>query len=140
MAAEAPTIYPSLQFRDAPAAIAFLEEAFGFRRLEVIENPDGTIAHAEMAFGPSVLMLGSDREHPLGGRRAGRGWLYVAVEDADAACARAREAGAEIVSELQDTDYGSRDFTARDLEGNLWSFGTYRPAPTQSGQASGTGG
>ncbi|MCM0675632.1 glyoxalase [Micromonospora phytophila] len=53
--------------------------------------------------------------------------VYVAVEDVDAHCARARAAGAEIVREPLDTDYGSRDYTARDLAGNVWSFGTYRP-------------
>ena len=46
----------------------------------------------------------------------------------DGLYARARENGAEIVLEIQDTDYGSRDFTVRDPEGNLWAFGTYRPS------------
>jgi uncharacterized glyoxalase superfamily protein PhnB len=133
---EAPTLYPTLRYTDAPAAIEFLEKAFGFRRLEVIENPDGTIAHAELAFGPSILMLGSDRDDPLRGRKAGQGWMYVAVEDADAAYERARAAGAEIVNELYDTEYGSRDFTARDPEGNVWSFGTYRPAADPARAAS----
>ena len=50
------------------------------------------------------------------------------VEDADAHHARAKAAGAEIVMELMDTDYGSRDYAARDPEGNVWNFGTYRPA------------
>lgn len=127
MPAEAPTLYPSLRYRDAPAAIAFLEEAFGFEELRVYANEDGTIAHAELAYGPSILMLGSDRDDRYG-RRAGQGWMYVAVEDPDAHCERARAAGAEIVAEPYDTDYGSRDYTARDPEGNLWHLGTYRPA------------
>jgi len=125
----APTLYPSLRYRDAKAAIEFLKAAFDFREVVVYDNPDdGTIAHAELSYGPSVLMLGTDRDDGYG-KRAGQGWLYVAVDDADAHCARAREAGAEIVSELHDTDYGSRDYSARDPEGNLWNFGTYRPAP-----------
>ena len=123
---EAPTLYPTLRYRDAPAAIDFLKRAFGFRELAVIANEDGTIAHAELALGPSVLMLGSDRDDELLGRRTGKGWLYATVDDADAACERARTGGAEIVTEPYDTDYGSRDFTARDLEGNVWHFGTYR--------------
>jgi uncharacterized glyoxalase superfamily protein PhnB len=61
------------------------------------------------------------------GRHAGEGWVYVAVEDPDALHERAKAAGAEIVMAPMDTDYGSRDFALRDLEGNLWSFGTYRP-------------
>ena|SRR5437773_688818 len=135
MSGEAPRLYPSMRYRDAPAAIAFLKEAFGFREREVIANEDGTIAHAELSYGPSVLMLGSERDDPLVGTRVGLGWTYVAVDDPDAHCERARAAGAEIVTELHDTDYGSRDYAARDLEGNLWSFGTYRVAVKEAEQA-----
>lgn len=129
MAEAAPTLYPMMRYRDAPAAITFLKDAFGFDEREVIANEDGTIAHAELSYGAGILMLGSDREDPLYGRRAGQGWVYVAVNDPDAHCARARAAGAEIIAELHDTDYGSRDYAARDPEGNFWYFGTYRPAP-----------
>lgn len=128
MTSMAPTLYPLMRFADAPAAIEFLERAFGFTRREVIPNPDGTIAHAELTLGPSILMLGSDRDDPRLGRRAGHGWIYVAVDDADAHCRRARERGAEIITEPFDTDYGSRDYAALDPEGNQWHFGTYRPA------------
>ncbi len=128
MTVVAPTLYPLMRFDDAPAAIDFLERAFGFVAREVIANPDGTIAHAELALGPSVLMLGSDRDDPRLGRRAGKGWIYVAVDDADEHCRRARNEGAEIIAEPFDTDYGSRDYSALDPEGNEWHFGTYRPA------------
>jgi uncharacterized glyoxalase superfamily protein PhnB len=120
--------FPLLRYADAPAALAFLERAFGFSRGEVVENPDGTIAHAELSDGAGTVMLSSDRDDPHVGRRAGLGGIYVAVDDIDAHYARARAAGAEIVTELFDTDYGSRDYAARDPEGNLWSFGTYRPS------------
>jgi uncharacterized glyoxalase superfamily protein PhnB len=135
MTVPAPTLYPSMRYRDAPAAISFLESSFGFERREVIANEDGTIAHAELALGPSILMLGSDRDDPLVGSRAGLGWIYVAVDDADAHHDRARRAGAQIVIELHDTEYGSRDYAARDPEGNLWHFGTYRPHPMTGPQA-----
>lgn len=128
MTSGAPTLYPLMRFTDAPAAIDFLERAFGFARREVITNPDGTIAHAELTLGPSILMLGSDRNDPRLGRRAGTGWVYVAVSDADEHCETARREGAEIITEPFDTDYGSRDYTALDPEGNQWHFGTYRPA------------
>jgi uncharacterized glyoxalase superfamily protein PhnB len=92
----------------------------------VVDNEDGTIAHAELAFGDGMVMLGTDRDDQYGSH-AGHGWLYVVVEDADAHYAQAKAAGAEIVRELEDQDYGSRDYGARDFEGNLWSFGTYQP-------------
>ena len=138
MAREAPTLYPTLRYRDAPAAIEFLKRAFGFTEVAVIANEDGTIAHAELSLGPSVLMLGSDRDDELLGRRAGTGWLYAAVDDADAVCERARAVGAEIVAAPYDTDYGSRDFTARDLEGNVWHLGTYRVSAEVLAGAPGT--
>jgi uncharacterized glyoxalase superfamily protein PhnB len=128
MTTEAPTMYPTLRYRDAPAAIAFLKRAFGLEEQVVYCGDNGTVAHAQLTYGPSVLMLGSDRDDDLYGGRAGNGWLYVAVDDVDEHCRRAREAGAEVVREIEDQEYGSRDYTARDLEGNLWSFGTYRPA------------
>jgi uncharacterized glyoxalase superfamily protein PhnB len=128
VATTAPTLYPIMRFSDAPGAIDFLQRAFGFRRRELIANPDGTIAHAELSLGPSILMIGSDRDDPRLGRRAGTGWIYVAVDDPDEHCRHARREGAEIVEEPFDTDYGSRDYTALDPEGNQWHFGTYRPS------------
>jgi uncharacterized glyoxalase superfamily protein PhnB len=130
MAADAPRIYPSLRYRDAKAAIEFLAAAFGFEVRVSYADDDGVVHHAELTYGPSILMMGTERDDKYGGR-TGRGMTYVAVDDADAHCARAREAGAEIVAELHDTDYGSRDYTASDPEGNIWSFGTYRPAVGQ---------
>jgi uncharacterized glyoxalase superfamily protein PhnB len=121
-------IYPALRYRDAAVAVEFLERAFGFERVQIHED-DGLIGHAEMSWGESMIMFGS--ETPEGIRRwgshAGQAWLYVTVDDADAHCERARQAGAEIIAEPFDTDYGSRDYAARDPEGNLWNFGTYDP-------------
>jgi uncharacterized glyoxalase superfamily protein PhnB len=139
MSTEAPTLYPVFRYHDARAAIEFLKSAFGFRERVVYANPDGTIAHAELSHGGGVLMLGSERADAVGAR-AGQGWLYVAVDDPDAHLERARAAGAVIVTELHDTDYGSREYAARDPEGNLWSLGTYRPSaeakePTTSAAA-----
>jgi uncharacterized glyoxalase superfamily protein PhnB len=127
MSVQAPTMYPSLRCQDPRAMIDFLQSGFGFKELAVYAGDDGEIRHAELSYGPSILMVGAQRDDVYG-RRAGQGWLYVAVEDPDAHCERARAAGAEIVVELHDTDYGSRDYAARDPEGNMWNFGTYRPA------------
>ncbi len=136
-----PTLYPLMRYTDAPAAMTWLCEAFAFTEHERITNPDGTIAHAELSYGTSILMLGSDRDDPQLdpklGRRAGTGWIYVAVPDTDEHYHRAREAGAEILHEPHDTDYGSRDYSARDPEGNQWHFGTYRPAPGEASAQTG---
>jgi uncharacterized glyoxalase superfamily protein PhnB len=122
------TIYPVLKFDDAPAAIEFLERAFGFERLNVYTGDDGAVHHGELRLGDQVVMIGSTGQgDPRWDQSAGRTSLYIAVDDPDAMHARARDAGATIERELEDMDYGSREFTARDPQGNLWSFGTYRP-------------
>ena len=61
------------------------------------------------------------------GERAGKGWIYIGTDEVDVLFERATAAGAELVMGLTDTDYGSRDFSVRDPEGNHWSFGTYAP-------------
>lgn len=127
-----PTLYPYMQYRDAPAAIQWLEKAFGFRTVTSHGDGHDGIAHAELKLGNGMIMLGSVKDNGLpmtmpkqaGGNTQG---VYVVVKDADALYAKARAAGAEIVMTIRDTDYGSRDFSARDPEGHLWSFGTYMP-------------
>jgi uncharacterized glyoxalase superfamily protein PhnB len=121
-----PSVTPSLRYKDARRAIEFLEQAFGFGPQMVVDGENGAVAHAELVYGDGMVMLGTDREDSYGSH-VGHGWLYVVVDDADAHYAQAKAAGAEIVRELEDQDYGSRDYSARDFEGNLWSFGTYRP-------------
>jgi uncharacterized glyoxalase superfamily protein PhnB len=121
------SIYPSFRYRDAPNAIAWLVEALGFEVRQLHEADDGTVAHAELSFGSELIMLGSERDDAYAGRTGG-GFTYIAVEEIDDLYDRARAAGAEVMSEIHDTDYGSRDFSVRDPEGNVWSFGTYRPS------------
>ena len=72
--------------------------------------------------GPNDFGLKTPRE--LGAVNQG---VYVIVDDIAGQYDRARASGAEILRELADTDYGSREFMARDPEGNIWSFGTYKP-------------
>lgn len=123
------TFYPSLRYRDAPAAIAWLAEAFCFEPAMVVEGDQpGEVLHAQLSFGDGMIMLGSEREEARWGSHAGQSWTYVAIEgDVDAHFERARAAGAVIIREPEDQDYGSRDYSVRDPEGNIWSFGTYRP-------------
>ncbi|MBP7000086.1 VOC family protein [Amaricoccus sp.] len=121
------SLFPALRYRDAPGAADWLERAFGFARHAVHEGPDGSVAHAELRYGNGMVMFGSARlTEPANPWTEGEG-VYVAVDDIDAHYARAVAAGAEILRPLADTDYGAREYTARDPEGHLWSFGTYRP-------------
>jgi len=123
------TFYPGLFYEDADAAMSWLEHTFGFERREDHRDDEGNVVHAELAFGTAIVMLSSagvGRE-PFKSLPAGQALVYCATEDVDSLHGQAVGAGAEIAVELTDTDYGSRDFTARDPEGNLWSFGTYRP-------------
>ncbi|MHB9850203.1 VOC family protein [Streptomyces sp. Tue6028] len=125
-----PSIYPTLLYADAKAAIRQLTEAFGFTEASVYEGEDGTVMHAELVQGHGAVMLGSKGR---GGvfdtamKDAGPAGVYVVVDDIDAHHQRAVDHGAEIVMPPTDQDYGSRDYMARDLEGNIWSFGTYAP-------------
>ncbi|MEU5883430.1 VOC family protein [Spirillospora sp. NPDC047279] len=113
------TVYPLVSYADPVKAIAWLERAFGFVPHQISKDDDGRIVHIEMRAGTDIFMIS---EAPPGG--AG---LYVAVDDPDAHHDRAAAAGAEITAGLADKPYGSRDYAARDLEGNDWYFGTYRP-------------
>lgn len=130
-----PNIFPQLIYDDAPAALEWLSRAFGFVKGEVIEGPDGTIAHSEMHYGAGTIMPKSpmaDSEFGMKSPRTLGGVnqvIYVTVEDTDAHCERARAAGAEILMEPRDMDYGPRNYVARDIEGHIWSFGNYRPDP-----------
>jgi uncharacterized glyoxalase superfamily protein PhnB len=122
-----PDVIPVLRYRDAAAAIAWLERAFGFERDTVVPGPEGTIAHARLRHGSGIVMVGSAGDDSARPQPPGGAGVYVVVADPDAHHARAVDAGAAIDTELTDKDYGSREYAARDLEGNLWWFGTYRP-------------
>ncbi|MFK0235218.1 VOC family protein [Streptomyces vinaceus] len=125
-----PSICPTLRYRDAKAAIKLLTEAFGFSQVAVYEGDDGSVMHAELAYGNGVVMLGSKRTGSVFDQAMGDGGpvgVYVVVDDVDAHHRRAAEHGVEILMEPTDQDYGSRDYMARDGEGNIWSFGTYAP-------------
>jgi len=123
-----PNIFPALRYRDAPGAIDWLGKAFGFERQFVVPGEGETIAHAQLRLGAGMIMMGSggkpDPKNPWSTENYG---TYVVVKEIDDHYARAMAAGAEIVRPIADTDYGSREYSARDCEGHLWSFGTYDP-------------
>ena len=118
--------------------IEWLERAFGFEPVMVVQGENDTIAHAELKLGNGRIMLGSMRDDEfrtrspkaVGGVTCG---VYAYVEDVGGHYERARAAGAEIVRPLADTPYGSREYSARDPEGHLWHFGTYLPGAEDVG-------
>ncbi|CAA9892842.1 conserved hypothetical protein [Candidatus Methylobacter favarea] len=130
-------IIPCLRYRNAPAAISWLCSAFGFEKQAVYQNDDGTIAHAQLTLDHGMIMLGSVPEKEtewgglikqpdeIGGKETQS--PYVIVADADVIYNQAKAAGAKIVVGIKDEDYGGRGFSCYDLEGHLWSFGTYDP-------------
>jgi uncharacterized glyoxalase superfamily protein PhnB len=128
------TVIPAIRYRDAARMVDWLCDAFGFTRHLVVPGERGGIAHAELTHGTGMVMLGSARDDEYGKlvqtvreRGGATQGLYVVVPDADAHCARARAAGAEIVVPLRDESHGGRGYTARDPEGNVWTFGTFDP-------------
>lgn len=128
-------IIPAMRYADAPAAIEWLCKAFGFEKHLVVPNSDGTIAHAQLAFGNGMIMLGSLNDSEFGRFLKQPDEIggvetqtpYVIVEDCDAHYARAKATGAKIVMDIKDEDYGGRGYSCRDPEGHLWNFGTYDP-------------
>ena len=125
-----PTVFPSLMYRDCPAAMVWLHEVLGFTEHAVYKDDQGQIMHAEMRFGNGMIMLGSKKAPGSLWDDIGPSSVYLTAPDAaavDTAYARAETHSGEIVSPLKDQDYGSHEFTVKDPEGNMWSIGTYAP-------------
>ena len=121
-------VYPSLTYRDVDAALGFLELAFGFEPVVVERDDEDAVGLAVMRHGDGMILIQPEVPEALHGAHAGVGWVYVVVEDPDAHYVRATTAGAEALSEPDEGfDGAQRGYSARDLEGNLWSFGTARP-------------
>lgn len=114
------TFYPSFRFRDADAEMQWLGETLGFEPGGLYRDDAGRIRHGELWLDGAAIMFGE------GDPADGQSGVYIAIDDVDGLYERARAAGAEFERELQDTDYGSREFAARDPEGVVWSFGSYR--------------
>jgi uncharacterized glyoxalase superfamily protein PhnB len=133
--APAPQVWPTLRARDARGLIRFLVDALGFEET-VVYGEGGRVDHAQLSWPPGGgIMLGSARDSDAEDHwslRPGSFGAYVVTDEPDALFARANAAGAEVLMELHETDYGSRDFAIRDPEGNRWSFGTYRGEPRAS--------
>jgi uncharacterized glyoxalase superfamily protein PhnB len=135
MAASPSTLIPGLRYRNAPAAIDWLSTVLGFERKVVYEGENGVVHHAELTRGNAMVMLGTGKndeysrnfKSPVDLDGVETCGLYLVVPDADAAHSHAVAAGAVVVRPLQDTPYGSREFTVKDPEGHTWTAGTYDP-------------
>ncbi len=129
------SIIPGMRYHDAPKAIDWLCNAFGFSRHLVVPDDSGGIAHAQLTLGNGMIMLGSVREGgeydnlvttPRQARTTTQA-AYIVIEEIEEHYRRAVEAGAEIAYAIADQEYGGRLYSARDPEGHLWNFGSYDP-------------
>ena len=129
------TIIPALKYIDAPAAIEWLCRVFSFKQHLVVPGDKGKIAHAQLVYNNAMIMLGSTGNGELDKYLKSPGELrgintqciYLVVEDIDVHSNKTKAAGAKIILDIKDEDYGGRSYTCQDLEGVLWSFGTYNP-------------
>lgn len=129
-------IIPSLRYHNGEQAIEWLCGVLGFEKHLVVPSEGGGIAHAELTFDGAMIML-SDHTHggsyadamrsPQQVQGANTMSIYMVVKDVDAHYQRVKAAGAKIVIDIKDEDYGGRGYTCRDLDGHLWSFGSYNP-------------
>lgn len=128
-------LIPTMRYKDAPAAIEWLCNAFGFEKHLVVPGEDKTIAHAQLRFGNAMIMLGSERDNEYGKSiKTPKDFdgintqaPYIIVEEIDKHYQRAIRGGAAIISDLKDEDYGGQGYSCRDPEGHIWNFGSYNP-------------
>ena len=125
-------IIPTMRYRDAAKMAQWLCDVFGFQKHFVVEDGKGGLAHAQLTFADSMIMLGTAREDEFGTLQStcsqrDNSSPYIVVPDADAMYIRAVAAGAKIVREIQVEYYGGRAFSCHDPEGHFWNFGTYDP-------------
>ena len=136
------SIIPTIRYKDCPVAIDWLQRAFRFEAHFIVPGESGEVLHAQLTFRESMIMLGSAHDdddfgklHAAPSEVAGKNTssFYMVVEDADEHCANARKHGAVIISDVRDEEYGGRGYTCKDLEGHIWTFGTYDPWSTSGG-------
>ncbi|MDB5507521.1 MAG: glyoxalase family protein [Devosia sp.] len=130
------TLIPVLRYRDADAALKFLTEIFGFEVGTMFRDEAGVIVHCELKFGNGAVMMSQVADTPFGKlmRQPGEAGgvtmaLFAVVSDPDAHYAKSVAAGFEIILPLRDEDYGSCEYSVRDPEGQIWTFGTYDILP-----------
>ena len=131
-------IIPTMRYKDAPAAIEWLCNAFGFEKHLVVPGENGTIAHAQLRYGNAMIMLGSEKDNeydkllstPAALKGINTQAPYIVVEEVDAHYQQAIASGAVIVLAIKDEDFGGRGYSCQDPERHLWNFGSYNPWAT----------
>jgi uncharacterized glyoxalase superfamily protein PhnB len=129
------TMISAMRYDDPAAAVDWLCRVFGFKPHAVYKDDAGNVVHAELSFGNGMIMLGPNIDSPFGrymtmpkdaGGRCTQ-TVYVIVDDVDAHHAHASAAGADVIMPLRDESYGGREYSCRDPEGHVWTFGNYDP-------------
>ncbi len=129
------TMISAMRYDDPAAAVDWLCRVFGFKPHAVYKDDAGNVVHAELSFGNGMIMLGPNIDSPFGrymtmpkdaGGRCTQ-TVYVIVDDVDAHHAHASAALADVVMLLRDESYGGREYSCRDPEGHVWTFGNYDP-------------
>ena len=124
------TIFPIIRYKDARSAIEWLCRCFGFIELFSVPESGSIVRHAQLKLGSNIIMLGSVRPDGITSPQEigiTTQALYVYLDDLDTHYQNTRLAGVEIISPLKDTDFGAREYHTRDIEGHLWTFGTFLP-------------
>ena len=135
------SVIPGLRYRNANSMIEWLCQVFGFEKQTVYSGPGDVVMHAQLTLGGGMIMIGSvNNDTPsskllkqpdeLNGAETQS--PYLIVSDIDAIYARAKRAGAKILMDLEEKDYGGKGFTCADPEGHIWHVGTYDPWESQS--------
>lgn len=133
-----PAIIPNIRYADAPAAIDFLCRGFGFTKHAVYPHPNRPelVAHAQLLLGGQMIMVSSAQATPFAAAApmvtvaeasGNTQSIYVVLDDVDGHASIAREQGADIFMEPEGQPQGGRSYSARDTEGNAWTFGSYDP-------------
>ena len=131
-------IIPSIGYQDAKKAIKWLCDAFNFNEDAVYETEEGKIAHAQLTYKGSMIMLGSSdsgsefsniisQPKQIGGFVTQSPYIIIDDDEIEAHYEKAKMYGAEILLELKSEDYGGKNYTCKDLEGHIWNFGSYDP-------------
>lgn len=128
-------IIPTMRYKNAQAAIEWLCNAFSFEKHLIIQGENNTISHAQLTYRNSMIMLSTENENEYGKlvktpeRLNGNNTQapYIIVEKIDEHYEKAIAAGAKILIEIKDEEYGGRGYTCKDIEEHIWNFGSYNP-------------